>query len=158
VDSNTYVFYISKLIKDADSNKVELFMPQETVKKSKDLSDTLRKTLKKHSGTAVDFAAKHLDSEDNIKILTEYLEAIRDKEIGTDKLDYEPTNIPELQRQHEQNEYHRPKATEPGTLFRGDFMDTEGERISKLSFLTHRFEEYSYIKSSVSFLFDCILS
>lgn len=93
-----------------------------------------------------------------MELIFEYLTAIKDKDISVDKLSFSHISTRDILQQNERNEFHRPKGIPVGTLFRGDYHDTHGERMARVPILERRFEEYSYFKSSISYLYDTILA
>jgi hypothetical protein len=75
-----------------------------------------------------------------------------------DKLTFTECSSRRILQQHDRNEFHRPKGITVGTLFRGDYQDINGEGMARIPLLEKIFEEYSYFKSSTSYLFDTILA
>jgi hypothetical protein len=57
VDDKTYIFDIEEVLNNAGDN-VEILTPQETLKTGKDVSKELPDSLKRFTGTAMEWAAK----------------------------------------------------------------------------------------------------
>ncbi len=80
-----------------------------------------------------------------------------EEDLATNKLTYEAVPVKHIYKQHEQNPFHRPYGTEVGGLFKADFNDPEGLRLSANKKLEKRFDDYCFTKSAVSHLFDVLL-
>ena len=128
------------------------------IETGKDVSKDLRRSLKKHTGSAMEWAAACLKSDETAELLKEYLKAVSEMEIGTRKLNADLVYSKDVYKQNKLNEFYRPPGVEAGCLFKADYMDNEGQRIKSHSFLEKRFEEYSFSKSTVSGLLDVALS
>ena len=120
LDASHSVFDIEGM-QHALTDKHFMFAPQEVVSKAKDLSKSLRNSLNKHYGNAVDWAASRLEDEEQVKILIEYLEAIVNEDIPTSKLEAASIKLKGGLRQHELNKFDRPTTAQSGTLFSADY-------------------------------------